>query len=127
MKPMRPALSSCVLLCSLFATGSALPAEIPVKDFELAIPRAAAAEKIRVLHAYKDDLVRLKVTSEVAGEIHLHAYRLDAKVAPGAPGELNFKARATGRFRIEWHPAEGTTNKGDRHGPPLALLEVRPK
>ena len=82
-------------------------------------------QRARVLQVHKDDAVRLRVTSEAPGEIHLHAYRLDAKVAPGAPAGLNFKARATGRFRIEWHPAGGT--KGDHHGPPLAFLEVRPK
>src|SRR5262245_4822341 len=101
----------CLLLSWFFATGSALPAEIPLRDFDLAIPRGAAPAEPRVLRVHKDDRVRLKVTSEAAGEIHLHAYRLAATVAPGAPAELNFTARAAGRFRIEWHPAAGTAKK----------------
>jgi len=124
---VRLALPSCLLLSWFFATGAAFSAEIPVKDFDLAIGRGAAAASAHVLRVDKDDTVRLRVTSEVAGDIHLHAYRLEAKVAPGAPAELNFKARATGRFRIEWHPAGATGKKSDHHGPPFAILEVRPR
>ena len=120
-------LTVCLLLSSLLATGTGFTAEIAVREFELAIPAAAVAAGPRVLRARKDDVVRLKVTGEVAGDIHLHAYRLEAKVAPGAPAELSFTARATGRFRIEWHRAGETAKKGDHHGPPLAFLEVRPR
>jgi heme/copper-type cytochrome/quinol oxidase subunit 2 len=83
--------------------------------------------KPSLLRVEKDDSVRLRVTSEVAGEIHLHGYRLEMKVAPGTQAELQFKAHATGRYRIEWHAAGGAAMKGDHHGPPLATLEVRPK
>ena len=80
-----------------------------------------------MLRVTRDDTVRLLVTSGVAGNIHLHAYRLEANVVPGVPAELSFKARATGRFRIEWHPSAETGKKDDHHAPPLAVLEVRPK
>lgn len=102
-------------------------AEPSVKTFELRIPRDAAAAPTRVLRVEKGDLVQLRIASEAAGEIHFHAYRLDATVMPGVPAELNFKARATGRFRIEWHPAGQAEKKGHLHAPPLATLEVRPK
>lgn len=120
-------ISVCLLLSSLLATGAAFTAEPAVREFDLAIPGAAVAASPRVLRVRKDDVVRLKLAAEAAGDIHLHAYRLEAKVAPGARAELNFKAHATGRFRIEWHPAGGTAKKGDHHGPPLAFLEVRPR
>ena len=83
--------------------------------------------KPHVLLVVKDDMVRLRVTSEAAGEIHLHGYRLEIKLEPGTPQELSFKARATGRYRIEWHLAGEAEKKGDHHGPPFATLEVRPK
>ena len=116
----------CLLFC-LFSSAVAVAAESPEKTFELTIPRSGAPVKPRVLLVEKDDMVRLRATSEVAGEMHLHGYRLELKLAPGAPGELQFKARATGRYRIEWHPAGEAAQKGDHHGPPLATLEVRPK
>ncbi|MDH3286991.1 MAG: hypothetical protein OEP48_04585 [Betaproteobacteria bacterium] len=117
-----PLLAS-VLYCFL---ATAVAAEPSVKTFELTIPRAAADAQTRVLRVEKGDLVQLRFRSEAAGEIHFHAYRLDTKVAPGISVELSFKARATGRFRIEWHPAGGAERKG-HHASPLATLEVRPK
>lgn len=119
--------SVCCLLFCFLCSVSAGASETPAKIFELTIPRGGAAAKPRVLAVDKDDVVRLRVTSEEAGEIHLHGYRIEMKVSPGAPHELGFKARATGRYRIEWHPASDTAKKGDHHGPPLATLEVRPK
>jgi hypothetical protein len=118
--------SCCLLFCLLYSVFTSA-AETPAKIFELTIPRGGAATKPRVLAVEKDDVVRLRVTSEEAGEIHLHGYRIEMKVSPGAPHELGFKARATGRYRIEWHPTGDTAKKGGHHGPPLATLEVRPK
>ena len=116
----------CLLFC-LFSSAVACAAELPGRTFELTIPRSGATAKPRVLRVEKDDVVRLRVTSEAAGEIHLHGYRLEMKLEPGTPQELSFKARATGRYRIEWHPVGEAAEKGDHHGPPLATLEVRPK
>ena len=113
------------LACWL-ASANSLAGESPAKTFDLAITRGAAPVLARVLQVEKDDLVRLRVTSEMPGELHLHAYRLEVKVNPGTPSVLDFKARATGRFRIEWHATE-TVKKSDHHGPALAILEVRPK
>lgn len=118
--------SCCLLFCLLYSvfTGAA---ETPAKIFELTIPRGGATAKPRVLAVDKDDVVRLRVTSEEAGEIHLHGYRIEMKVSPGAPHELGFKARATGRYRIEWHPADEGAKKSDHHSPPVATLVVQPK
>ena len=115
------------LLFGLVFSFAGQAADPPEKFFELEVPRGPATTKPRVLRVEKDDLVRLRATSAVAGEIHIHGYRLEAKLTAGAPHELAFKARATGRYRIEWHPAGETAKKGDHHGPPLATLEVRPK
>ena len=92
----------------------------------------AAQQAIRV---QKNDLVKLRIKSDTAGEVHLHAYRQGIKLAPGTPAEISFKAHATGRFRIEWHGAAGketnaskaATSTGAHHAPPLAVLDVRPK
>ena len=116
----------CLLLW-LLAPAAAQAAGPPEKVFELTIPRGAAPAKPRVLRVQKDDLVRLRVTSEAAGEVHLHGYRLEMKLAPGTPHDLAFTARATGRYRIEWHPAAEAASKSDHQRPPVATLEVHPK
>lgn len=108
------------------AVGAAVAAEPPARTFEFTLTRAPLPVPPRVLQVQQGERVRLRVTSEVAGELHLHAYRLEVKVGPGVPAELAFSARATGRFRVEWHAADAT-RKSDHHGPALAVLEVRPK
>ncbi len=114
------------LLC-LTATAVASAAGSPEKTFDLTIAQGAIPAEQRALRVNKDDAVRLRFTSDAPGEIHLHGYRLEARLTPGVPGELNFKAYATGRYRLEWHPAGATGKPGCHHGPPPATLDVRPR
>ena len=105
------------------------------KVFALDITAGKTPAAQQVIRVEKNDLVKLRISSDTAGEVHLHAYRQDIKLVPGTPAEISFKAHATGRFRIEWHGAAGTeinaakvaTSAGAHHAPPLAVLEVRPK
>ncbi len=99
----------------------------PAKSFNLSIARGALPPEQRVLRVEKGDAVRLRVLSDSAGELHLHGYRMGAKVQPGKPAQFTFKAFATGRYAMEWHPASEGTPKGAHRGAPLATLEVRPK
>jgi hypothetical protein len=81
----------------------------------------------RLIEARKGDRLRLRVTSNLAGELHLHAYRLSVALVPGEPAELAFSAFATGRFRFEWHPSKAQGAPAEDHNAaPLATLEVRP-
>ena len=114
-----------IVLC-LFAVGT-LAAEPAEKTFELAISGGQVAKEQRLIRVDKGTPVKLRVTSDAAGSLHLHAYKLEAHLAPGTPTELAFNARATGRFRFEWHADNATAKSGGHHGPPLATLEVRPK
>ena len=117
------------ILLAIIASAAigARAADTTEKSFELAIVHGAVAASQRVLQVEKDDAVRVRVTSDAAGELHLHGYRLEAKLSPGAPAELAFKAYATGRYPFEWHGSEETAKPGAHHRPPLAALEVRPK
>ncbi len=87
----------------------------------------------RLIRALKGDALQLRVSSNTAGELHLHAYRLSLALQPGQPAELAFTAHATGRFRFEWHAAKtpgdapGAAPPADHHAAPLAVLEVRPR
>lgn len=47
--------------------------------------------------------VTLSITSDVADEVHVHGYDLDAELAPGTPAELTFDATIPGVFEVELH------------------------
>jgi heme/copper-type cytochrome/quinol oxidase subunit 2 len=114
------------LLAAVTAT-AAIAADPPTRTFDVAITNGSVAKEQRLIRVDKGTPVKLRVSSDTAGSLHLHAYKLEVHVAPGTPAELAFNARATGRFRFEWHADNAPAKSGDHHGPPLATLEVRPK
>ncbi len=73
----------------------------------------------------KGDRITWRVQSDAEGELHIHAYQIDLTLTPGVRKVYVFKAFATGRFRVEWHP-ESERGKGIHHQEGLALLEVFP-
>ena len=98
------------------------------KVFDLDISGGQVPVAQRLIRVQKEDQVRWRITSDTAGELHVHGYRLEARVAAGVATDFAFKAFATGRFRLEWHAAKGSAGAGaGHHGPPLATLEVRPR
>jgi hypothetical protein len=118
-----------ILACAVGFSGlSVWAAEPPEKVFELRIVGGSLPTEQRVILVTKGERVRWRITSDAPGQLHAHAYHLEANVVPGEPSELVFKAFATGRFRIEWHPASAKPAlPGAHHAPPLATLEVHPK
>lgn len=106
---------------------TAIAGEPATQTFRLTITDGKVPAAERTLKVIKDDQVRITVTSNTAGVLHLHGYRLEAKLAPGTPAGLAFRAHATGRYPLEWHGAGSAAQGGSHHGPPMAALEVRPK
>ncbi len=49
--------------------------------------------------------VTLVITSDVADEVHVHGYDLEAELSPGQPAELTFDATIPGVFEVELHEA----------------------
>lgn len=47
------------------------------------------------------ETVLLRVTSDVADEVHVHTYDLVADVAPGRPAEIEVEATIPGRHEVE--------------------------
>jgi hypothetical protein len=97
--------------------------------FDLGIVDGKIAKEKRLIRVNKGDNVSLRFTSNRSGDIHLHAYRLQAKVIADKPSELKFRAHATGKFRFEWHETKQQGKvplEGGHHAEPLATLEVRP-
>ena len=124
--PCRVLRSGALLLTAL---GLSLTVSAAERTFDIVIDGKAIANRAfepRVLRVEKGDTVRLRVVSDQSGELHLHGYRLEARVEAGKPAMLDFSAHATGRYRIEWHDGGGKASSS-HHGPPLAILEVRPK
>ena len=120
-----------LLACALGCIAACLPAstfaDVPEKVFTLTITRGAVPIAQRTMRVNKNDLVRWHITSDAPGEVHLHAYRVTAKLVAGAPADMAFKAFATGRFRLEWHAdAARGASPGAHHAPPFATFEVRP-
>ena len=117
-----------LLLILLSLTSGARAADAPEQTFDLTIARGVALKEQRLIRVEKGAAVKLRISSDAAGEIHLHGYRLEAHLAPGKLAEIAFAAHATGRYRIEWHAAGEPAGKGGgHHSAPLATLEVRPK
>ncbi|MGE5525005.1 MAG: hypothetical protein ACM3SS_14930 [Rhodospirillaceae bacterium] len=118
-----------VLQAALLTLASAPAADAcaaPEKTFHLSIVRGQVKASERVLRVEQGDRVHLTAASDAAGELHLHGYRLEAKLTPGTMADLAFKAYATGRYPLEWHPASDKARRF-HHGPPLAVVEVHPK
>jgi hypothetical protein len=61
--------------------------------------------------------VVIRVTSDVADELHLHGYDLSKEVTPNESGELRFVAGVAGRFELEL----------ERRKLALGFLEVQPR
>lgn len=57
----------------------------------------------KAISVKKGDTIRLKVTSDETGEIHVHGFDLEQKAGPGKPASFTFKANIEGRFEVESH------------------------
>jgi len=113
------------LSCALSSIGAQPLAQ---RTFELHLAQGVVPANERVLRVTQGETVQVRMTSDEAGVIHLHAYRLEARLAPGPAVEWVFKAHASGRYRLEWHGATSSAGSTQgHHAHPLAVLEVRPK
>jgi len=116
----------CFVSAALFAACTVNAAAASEKAFALDIAGGKVDAAQRVIKVEKGDAVRVRVTSDAPGELHLHGYRLELKMVAGTPAEFAFTAFATGRYPFEWHGA-AAANAALHRGPPLATIEVRPK
>ena len=113
--------------CLFFALVFCLSSHVYAEDrlFEINIKEGRIPQSERVMKVKKGDQITWRVQSDAEGELHIHAYQIDLTVMPRVRKVHVFKAFATGRFRVEWHP-ESERGKGIHHQEGLALLEVFP-
>jgi hypothetical protein len=119
----------CTLACAA-GLGAAFvrAADAPERVLDLRIIAGVLPAEQRVIRVSKGERVRWRLSSDAPGEVHIHAYHLEVTVPAGQPADLAFKAFATGRYRVEWHPVAGKPAvPGAHHAPPLATLEVHPR
>lgn len=114
------------LLPATLMCGAAVLAQ-PVAVRELVLVDGALPAAQRLIVVAQGQVQRWRLTSNVAGEVHVHAYRVSVALRPGVAAELAFTAHATGRFRVEWHLAGGPVAAAPHREAPVAMLEVRPR
>ncbi len=61
---------------------------------------------VKTISVKQGDQVRIVVTSDAAGEVHLHGYDIEREVSPSAPARFNFTAKNQGRYEMELHGAD---------------------
>ena len=91
-------------------------------------------QQTQVFKVPQNAWVKLQVTSDTPGELHIHAYRLKLTVQSPGTQTLSFQAKASGKFNIEWHPKKKerpdanthSQTHAHAHAPPLASLQVEP-
>jgi hypothetical protein len=109
------------LLCTLVSH-----AQAETRVFDINIKNGVIPSTDRLMRVQKDDQVTLRIESDLDGEFHIHAYQIDLPIKAGAKTIHSFKAFATGRYRVEWHP-EIKRGKSSHHADSLAHFEVFPK
>jgi hypothetical protein len=114
-----------LLLALLLMIGSAASARAAELTFDLRIEKGRVAQNMRSIRVKQGDAVRLRWTTDRAIVLHLHGYDIEKKVEPGTVAEMNFVARATGRFSVEEHKPD--TKGGHAHGETLVRIDVLPK
>jgi hypothetical protein len=72
------------------------------------------------LRVKRGDQIELRWSVDAPAELHLHGYNIETRARPGSMTVLTFVARATGRFPVETHDAQG------RHRV-LLYVEVHPR
>lgn len=72
------------------------------------------------LRVKRGDQIELRWSVDAPTELHLHGYNIETRAKPGETTILSFLARATGRFPVETHDAQG------RHRV-LLYVEVHPR
>ncbi len=76
------------------------------QEFQITIKENKIVSGNSVIRVKRDQEVKLKVTSDVAEELHLHGYDKTLDLEPNVQSELKFMADISGRFPLELHNAE---------------------
>lgn len=84
-------------------TATATPTEEGVTEISVSGGEVSGPDRVEVRLG---DRVSLRVTSDVADEIHVHGYDLHEEVPAGGTAEVTFEATIPGVFEIELEDAK---------------------
>lgn len=87
----------------------------PVHTIDVTYANGQVVGGVRTETVELGQKVRLRVTSDVAEEVHVHTYDVVADVAAGQTAELEFTATIPGRHEVEL----------EKEGKQLLVLEVK--
>ena len=96
-------------------TGSSAPAGPARTVLAVTVRGGSVVEGGSRQRAALNEAVTIRVTSDVAEEVHVHGYEKKFNVAPGQRGEVTFNANIPGVFEVEF----------ERSGKQLFTMEVR--
>jgi hypothetical protein len=98
-----------------------------VKVFNLHIEKRHIKSGLKKIVVKQGQQVKIIWYTDEAVDIHLHGYDIELRVTANEPAEMNFKARATGRYPITNHGfGERSGQGGKAHHGALLYLEVYP-
>ncbi|MBP2706153.1 hypothetical protein JOL79_20290 [Microbispora sp. RL4-1S] len=101
-------LGAALVMATSACGGSSTPAsaDAPPKDITVTIAGGKVTPEPGRIEVTKGQTVRIKVTSDVADEAHVHGYDKEASLQPGTPASIEFVADETGLFEVETHETE---------------------
>ncbi|MEX0591450.1 MAG: hypothetical protein WD207_10205 [Xanthobacteraceae bacterium] len=114
-------LALALVLAPGFAANGAKADEVA---FELRIENGRVPAGARLIRVKQGDVVKLRWRTDQTTIVHLHGYDIETKVERGTIAEMNFTARATGRFPVSIHKPK--QSGGHTDDPPLVHVEVYP-
>lgn len=98
--------------------------------FDLQVENGSLNLNSDVISVKQGDNVILRVGADERGTFHLHGYDIEKNVGPDGTTEFVFKADATGRFSITFHPGEEVGEHDEEEEEEgevnLGSFEVRP-
>ena len=92
--------------------------------FDLRVDKGRVPESLRLIRVKQGDIVKLRWHVDQPMVLHLHGYDIEKRVEPDAVAEMNFTARATGRFPLHAHASD--VSKTDEEAA-LLYVEVYPR
>ncbi|MET9249076.1 hypothetical protein [Nonomuraea sp. NPDC003709] len=75
-------------------------------DAVITVARGQVSPPPGWLEVAKGRQVSITVTSDVADELHVHGYDIEAELRPGVPATVRFTAGLTGVFEVETHKSK---------------------
>lgn len=89
------------------------PAPAPAPVQTIRVRGGEPVGGVQELRVDSGDRVRFRVSSDIAGEVHVHGYDFEKPIEAGGSVGFDFPAELEGGFEIELHHGGGETQIGE--------------